>query len=280
MGKKKNILLPLLHNAQWGKAVKCVEADNSWAKKWITTQSLIGDITKTNVLPIHLACSKSTVHVNIIECLAQVYPESLLLGESGTLRTPLHHAMRARVSDEVIAFLTEKCPEAVSMQDSLGRIPMHYACSNQISTATINKLIAICPESVCATDSLGWTPLAVASSLYQTPDVVDAMTTVCPEGVLMVTNKGSSCYDVAQANPSKARGRIREILTEVELGFTKMPAFRNMRAAEARMLKSEKIKKSMNKKSMLSSQVGKMMRSSKTWGVRKRVRSNSIRCVV
>jgi len=248
-----NILLPLLHNAEWDKAVKCVLADNSHANEWIVTQ------TKTRVLPIHLACANSIVQVNIIEALALVHPDSLLLCESESLRTPLHIAIRARVSDEVIAFLMTKCPTAVSAQDSLGRIPLHYAGSNQVSTATINKLTYICPESVCASDNLGWTPLHVASSLYETPGGVEAMLDACPEAVFMSTNKGRSSYDVAQENTSSAKKRICELLTEMEENFQKKPLFRNIRTAAMQIAEKK---------------------GTKSWGVRKQVRSNSIRFVV
>jgi len=271
----KSIILQLLLNAQWVQAVRCIQADNSRAKKWILTQKFFGEL-KTNILPIHLACANSRVQINIIEALALVHPDSLLLCESGTHRTPLHIAIRARVSDEIIQVLLRTCPKAASVQDKLGRIPLHYACSNQISTDTINKLIDVCPESVCAPDKLGWTPLAVASSLIDTPDVVQTMLKVCPEAVLMMTNKGSSCFAVAKANPSRAKERIREILTEVDLDFQRMPAFRNIRAAETRMSKIENKKRNGNSKSLLAS----LVRSTKTWGVRKRVRANSIRCVV
>jgi len=267
----KNILLPLLLNSEWDKAIICVREDNSRAKKWIASQSFTGSISKTDVLPIHQACSNADVKLKIIECLAQVYPESLLLVESGTHRTPLHIAMRARASDEVIAFLMKTCPEAVSMQDALGRIPLHYACSNQVSTVTIKSLIWSYPESVRASDNLGWTPLHVASSLYQTPDVVEVMLIACPEAVFMNTMKGSSSHTVAQINRSSAKERICEILTEVEEGFTKMPAFRNIKAAEKRMQQAEENNTSCFTRSSVRSKI---------WGVRKRVRSNSIRCVV
>jgi len=268
----KNVLLPLLINAEWKKAKKCVQADKSRARKWITAQSFTGNINKTEILPIHQACAISTVHLDIIEYLAFVYPESLLLCESGTLRTPLHVAMRARVSDRVIAFLMEKCPKAISTLDALGRIPLHYACSNQVSNVTVNRLIDVCPESVCASDNLGWTPLHVASSLYQTADVVEAMLCACPEAVCMRTNKGSSSIAVAQVNNSVAKDRICELLIEMEQRFQKMPAFRNIRAAEKRSV----VAAENNKKSTIFM----AMRSTKTWGVRKRVRSNSVRCLV
>jgi len=268
----KNILLPLLLNSEWDKAVKCVRADNDRARKWIVTQSFTGNISKTDILPIHQACAIADVQFNIIEALALVHPDSLHLCESGTLRTPLHIAMRARVSDEIIAFLMKKCPKAISMMDALGRIPLHYACSNAVPTVTINRLIWSCPESVGASDNLGWTPLHVASSLYQTSDVVQTMLNACPEAVFLTTSKGSSSYTVAQVNPSSAKQMISEILTKVELEFLKMPAFLNIRAAEMRMQISEKKGGSKICTSDL--------RAKKTWGVRKRVRSNSIRGVV
>mmetsp|Transcript_13678 Transcript_13678/g.16100 ORF Transcript_13678/g.16100 Transcript_13678/m.16100 type:complete len:296 (+) Transcript_13678:173-1060(+) len=254
-----NILLRLLLTAEWEKAVKCVLADNSQAKEWIVTQ------TRTNVLPIHLACANSIVQVNIIEALALAHPDSLLLCESESLRNPLHIAIRARVSDEVVAFLMEKCPTAVTAQDSLGRIPLHYAGSNQVSTATINKLTHICPKSVCASDNLGWTPLHVASSLYETPDGVEAMLDACPEAVFMITNKGRSSYDVAQENRSSAKERICEILIEVEEDFQSMTEVRNIRAAEMHIAEQKR------DKSMI--RIGRDFRNTKTRGVRNRVRS-------
>merc|ERR1719148_83165 len=219
----KNILLPLLLNSEWDKAVKCVRADNDRARKWIVTQSFTGNINKTEILPIHQACSTADVQLCIIEALAIAYPDSLLLFESGTLRTPLHIAMRARVSDEVIAFLMKTCPKAISTMDSLGRVPLHYACSNAVPKVTINRLIWSCPESVGASDNLGWCPLHVAASLYQSPDVVQTMLNACPEAVFLKTSKGSSCFTVAQMNPSEARDKICEILMKVELEFLKMP---------------------------------------------------------
>jgi len=269
----KNILLPLLLNSEWDKAVKCVRADNDRARKWIVTQSFTGNISKTEILPIHQACSTADVQLNIIEVLALVHPDSLLLPESVTLRTPLHIAMRARVSDEIIAFLMKKCPKAISVMDAWGRIPLHYACSNAVPTVTINRLIWSCPESVGASDNSGWTPLHVASSLYETPDGVEAMLDACPEAVLLITSTGCSSYTIAKINTSSAKERVCEILTKVELEFLKMPVFLNIRAAEMRMQISEE--KGGNEIFPTHD-----LRASKTSGVRKRVRSNSIRIVV
>lgn len=265
----KNNLLPLLVNAQWKAAIECIKLDQTQARKWITTQSFTGNLSKTEVLALHQACTISSVELDVVGQLCLAYPEALLLRETGTLRTPLHIAIRARVSDEVILFLMNKCREAIFAQDALGRIPLHYACSNQLSKITVHRLIEADTESVRACDNLGWTPLHVASSLYQTADVIEHMLCVCPEAVLAMTNKGSSTSTVANTNPSEAKEAILEIMAEVESNFLRMPAFMNIRAAETRMN---------NKKN--ESVAYTMLRNTKTWGVRKRVRSNSIRCVV
>jgi len=272
-GMGKNILLPLLIDAQWSKALKIIADDQSVAKKWITTQSFTGSIYKTEILPIHQVCSTCSVQFDIVSSLANAYPGSLFRRESGTGRTPLHIAIRARVSDDVIALIIGKCPDSVELQDSLGRVPLHYACSNQIPKVTIDRLLEASPESIRATDNLGWTPLHVASSKYQSVDVVEDMLRVCPEGIFDVTSLGNRPVMTALSNLSDAKEPIIRSLELAEEKFQEMPAFKNIRAAEKRNAMSEKTKDA-------NSVVYSAIRNSQTWGIRKRVRSNSVRRVV
>lgn len=265
----KNSLVPLILSAQWEAVVECAKTDTEQARKWITAQSFTGNLSRTEILALHQACSISSVEVNAVKQICVAYPEALNQCETGTGRTPLHIAIRARVSNDVIYYLMRESPRSIFKQDALGRLPLHYACSNQLPQDVVRSLIESDPESVRAADNLGWTPLHVAASLYQSVDVVQYMLSACPEAVLALTNKGNSTAVVAATNPSIARESILEAMAEVENKFLKMPAFQNMRAAELRMKNKQK-----------SPLAYSMMRKTQTWGVRKRVRSNSIRCVV
>lgn len=98
------------------------------------------------------------------------------------------------------------------------------------------------------------------------------MVLACPEAVLLRTKLMTGTSDAANSNQSDAREPILECLAEVEQKFFEMPAFRNIREAEKRMETFEQ--------KSLSTPIYTRLRNTRTWGVRKRVRSNSIRCVV
>jgi len=264
---KKNPLIELIFNSEWSKALKCLQEDGSYARKWNITQSFTGDLRPTEILPIHQACAKNDVEVPFLESLIFAYPESVDKRESGARRSILHIALRARVSDEVISFLLEKNPDGVLIQDSLGRVPLHYAFSNHASKATIEKLIKTSPDTIRAADNMGWTPLHVACSLYHSAEIVEAMIQLCPEAVMMVTRKGTSTVTCSKTNPSRARDLIMAHLVNEEQKFLKMPAFQNFREAEIRHEKT-------------TTCFSRRRSSRKVWGLRKRVRSNSVRRVV
>jgi len=266
---KKNPLIELIFNSEWDKALKCLHSDGSHARKWNVAQSFTRDLRPTEILPIHQACAKNDVQVKFLESLIFAYPESLQMRESGALRTSLHIAFRARAPDEVISFLMKECPEAISTQDSMGRIPLHYAFSNHASPTIINKLIIAFPDSVRAPDNMLWTPLHVASSLYNSVEIFETMLEFCPEAVMMVTKKGTTIIDIAKSNPSKSKAFILDRLIKEQKKFHKMPVFQNFRDAEKRHEKHEQISSSCFRRS-----------TNKMWGTRKRVRSNSVRRVV
>jgi len=283
---KKNILLPLLIDAQWDKALKVIANDHTVTKELITTQSLESfkrSINKTEILPIHQACSISTVQVNVVESLANAYPGSLLRLESVTRRTPLHIAIRARVSDAIIAFIIKKCPVSVLAQDSLGRIPLHYACSNQIPKVTIGRLLEASPESIRATDIHGWTPLHVASSKYQSVDVILDMLRICPESIFDETILGGRPVVLALENKSDAKEAIIKSLELTEEIFQKTPVFTNIRAAEKRsqlLKETNKVDSKFEETNEVDSAICMVIKNTKTLVMRKVVRSNSERCLV
>ena len=94
------------------------------------------------------------VTVQFMEALLFANPTSIRMRESGTGRVPLHIAIRARCSDEVIYFLMDKCPESTRIQDILGRLPLHYAISNNVGDELIGRLVHQCPESSRAVDHM------------------------------------------------------------------------------------------------------------------------------
>lgn len=260
-----NPLVQFIADNEWQRARDAVQRNSALVKRWSVAQSFTGDLRPTEILPIHQACAKTDVSVHFIEALFFAYPESLLKREHGAWRLPLHIALRAHATDDVILFLLEKCPEAATIQDALGRVPLHYANSNSATSIVMDKLMEICPGSVRAADNMGWTPLHVASSLGHSAEIVRKMITISPEAVMMATTKGSSPITCADRNKYDDRELIISLLLKEEQKFQKMPAFQNMREAEKR----EKTTSVFEKPSLKC-----------IWGVRKRVRSNSIRRVV
>jgi hypothetical protein len=262
-----NPLIQLIVDNEWQKALDMIQANGLLARKWSTAQSFTGvDQRQTSILPIHQACAKQNVSIHFLESLNFAYPEGMLRQESGALRCPLHIAIRTRVSDEVLFYMLDKFPEVISVADSMGRIALHYACSNHASMELVNRLITMCPESVRAADNMGWTPLHVAASIGHRDEVVETMLGCSPEACVMVTRKGNTPLDVANRSETKAKDAIVEMLKKEETKFHKTPTFENMMAAYQRHLKF-----AMPKTTAPTSRV---------WGVRKRVRSNSVRRVV
>lgn len=98
------------------------------------------------------------------------------------------------------------------------------------------------------------------------------MVEACPEAVLLKTKIGTTTSDAARSNESDAKESILECLAEVLRKFQEMPAFQNIREAEKR----NELLEEKNKETPIHT----ALRGSRTWGVRKRVRSNSVRCVV
>jgi len=171
----RNPLIQLIANSEWSKAKELVEENGNLVRKWTVAPSLTGGVHAADILPIHQACKMENVTVHFLECLLFAYPESIKKRESGFRRTPLHIAIRARVSDEVIFYLLNKFPDGASLQDVLGRVPLHYAISNHSSMEVIHNLIKACPPAACAADNLGWTPLHVAANTARSAEMVETL---------------------------------------------------------------------------------------------------------
>lgn len=261
-----NQLVQLIANNEYEKATRVLQSNASYARKWSVAPSLTGAAV-SDILPIHQAACMPMVTVAFMEALLFANPTSIRMRESGTGRVPLHIAIRARCSDEVIYFLMEKCPESTRIQDILGRLPLHYAISNNVGMGLIERLVRECPESSRAVDHMGWTPLHVAAHKSTNVETVQALVECCPEAVLHRTFKGNTPLACADANPHADKELIISLLKEEEKKFHSMPAFLNMREAELK-----------EKRHPGPKQRGP--EGTRFLAIRKRVRSNSFRSVV
>jgi len=213
----KNALIQLIANGEYETAQKQSEHKNNIElRRWSNVPSLGGSVAKNKVLPIHQACIKPEVPLSFIQFLVEKHPNSLVEVDTKDKRTPLHLAFISHASNEVIMFLLQKCPEAVTMQDNYNRVPLHYACSNQASFTVIQKLISLCPETVGATDKNFWTPLHVASELAITVDIIEMMLNEYPQAISLCTKIGNSPSALANENKFPAREMIKERLLEEE----------------------------------------------------------------
>mmetsp|Transcript_26989 Transcript_26989/g.31399 ORF Transcript_26989/g.31399 Transcript_26989/m.31399 type:complete len:239 (-) Transcript_26989:9-725(-) len=228
----RNSLTNLIANNEWSKAKELVEENGNLVRKWTVAPSLTGGVHAADILPIHQACKMESVTIHFLESLLFAYPESIKKRESGFRRTPLHIAIRARVSDEVIFYLLNKFPEIAGVQDVLGRVPLHYAISNHSSMAVIHNLIKACPPTACAPDNLGWTPLHVAANTARSAEMVETLIHSGAETVVAKTRKGNTPMMCANMSRGPDRDLIISILLEEEQKFEKTAYFQNFREAE------------------------------------------------
>lgn len=260
-----NPLINLIANNEWQRASLMLKENGNLVRKWSVAPSLTGGVAAADILPIHQACKMSDITIEFLESLLWAYPEGIRKTESGFRRLPLHIAIRARASDEVILYLIDKYPDSVAHQDVLGRVPIHYAISNHCSLELLRTLIRICPSTSRASDNLGWTPLHVAANAARSLDMVKIVIENGREATVAVTKKGNTPLACCQMSEGVDRELIEEFLAEEEKKFDKTSYFQNFREAE--------VSASNRDLSIPPTQGG-------FWGQRKLKRSSSFRLVV
>lgn len=186
--------------------------------------------SSVQILPIHQACTKANVPVRFLEPLVAAYSKSLHMCDSADLRTPLHLALIAGTSEDVIFYLLGKCYSAASIQDHWGRTPLHYACANLASIAVIKELLLRCPETIRATDDFEWAPIHIASLHSCSTEAIDAMISLSPDVVFMLTKEGDTAITIAKQNTSQAKDLILARLYEV-WNSHETPIYQNEREA-------------------------------------------------
>jgi hypothetical protein len=224
----------------WENVLQIIEVHPKCASKRYISPSFMKEGRTAQVLPIHQACSMSSVPIKVLEALIYAFPESLQKTESGVHRNCLQIACRGRVSEDVLLYLLTQDASGAAHQDAMGRVALHYACSSQFSLKTIDALIQACPASVRAVDSIGkWTPLHIAASKCHSEQVVRLLLSTSTEPVVMSTSKGSTPLDLALMNngPSPYKEAIVTMLMQEEEKYRKTPTFQNMEIAEQNRFK-------------------------------------------
>jgi len=119
-------------------------------------------------LPVCCACAAGSPH-NIIEYLAELYPEGLLVPDSSG-RLPLHRACEQKATlPPTIKFLVNHGSggTAVRTATELGVLPVHFAVVSGLGLRSIRTLVEAYPESLKIPDYNGCLPLHFACSVHQ-----------------------------------------------------------------------------------------------------------------
>lgn len=200
-----NDLTKLLDSEQWELAAQQCQTHPNEAGAWSTRPGFFEGIKTSDVLPIHIACSRRpTTH--LIDALYEANAHGFRAKETAYRRLPLHIACRSDASAEVIQRLLHYYSDAAAVDDQLGRLPLHYRLSNGADATAIDALLEACPGSARAFDKRGWLPIHVACSVGANLHVVKELIEAYPASVLLATNKGSTprkCMNMASHSPHK-----------------------------------------------------------------------------
>jgi len=98
-------------------------------------------------LPIHIACMHGA-SFEVIQALANGYPESVKATSYFDKDLPLHSACVHGASFEVIKALVNGYPESVKDTKTNGWLPLHCACRGEAPLAVLNFLIESYPEGI------------------------------------------------------------------------------------------------------------------------------------
>ncbi len=219
-----------INDNEWDRVYQIITRDSSLVRQHYLLPTFLGGYKEAaEVLPIHHICSREDVPLYIIQIMVSMYPKSVQKTESSLKRTCLHIALLRCLSDEIISYLIDENPDAVHMQDRLGRVPLHYACSNFRSSYIVTKLIHTFPQCIRAPDKNSWwTPLHIAVTTNVDPDIIRLMISLCPETVLMNLKSGSSMLELAEENEFPNRSAIVDIVSKKVQELQSLPEYQNV----------------------------------------------------
>mmetsp|Transcript_22145 Transcript_22145/g.34761 ORF Transcript_22145/g.34761 Transcript_22145/m.34761 type:complete len:517 (-) Transcript_22145:181-1731(-) len=113
----------------------------------------------------------------------------------------LRACINKTITEEIIQWLLEYFPAAISATDYIGQSPLHYACANKgmKSVRIIQLLIDADPNCVRSVDNHGRMPLHVLRIEDETAEleVLKLLIKKCPEAVRHANNRGSLPIHIA-----------------------------------------------------------------------------------
>lgn len=98
--------------------------------------------------PLHNAVSDSRVPLDAVKLIVEACPEAVKISERAL---PLHDACRLRPNDtDLIIYLMEKFPEAVTLKEECGYLPVHFIAiySSEDSFDSLKVLLEANPETI------------------------------------------------------------------------------------------------------------------------------------
>mmetsp|Transcript_30535 Transcript_30535/g.50422 ORF Transcript_30535/g.50422 Transcript_30535/m.50422 type:complete len:234 (+) Transcript_30535:141-842(+) len=180
----------------WVKALATLQENPHEAKIWVTTQyqggALVDAASQEDMmvwyrrLPLHHACSCSSVTLVFIQALIDAYPEALMERDE-TGKVPLIHACRRDTILPVVeAVLTA---ETAQQPDNEGKCALHWSCEYRANKHKVQVLVEMAPAVLHHADKYGRWPLhwecAVVSERKEKMEVVTYLVEQNPEAVVV-----------------------------------------------------------------------------------------------
>jgi ankyrin repeat protein len=113
--------------------------------------------------------------------------------------TPLHLACGVKEpSLEVVAALSEACPEACESLCNEGKTPLHKAIENEVSLLIVKELIWNNPKALKTADNRGRIPLHHAVLYKADVKIFRVLVRKYPKGSLVLNKQGETAYGFAK----------------------------------------------------------------------------------
>ncbi len=179
--------------------------------------------------PLHLACGKRNMTLNIVKILIDAAPNSVrVVDNDGWM--PLHHLSCDKGGEhksnliEIFKLLIKKCPEALQHATNVGNLPIHLTPMEK-SPEVFQLLIDAAPITGRSTDIEGWTPLHYLCNIREIDDaaalkILKLLLHKCPEAVRYADDEGY--LPILRATRSSRSHEFYRLLTEAYPGSERM----------------------------------------------------------
>mmetsp|Transcript_19756 Transcript_19756/g.54412 ORF Transcript_19756/g.54412 Transcript_19756/m.54412 type:complete len:461 (-) Transcript_19756:3185-4567(-) len=144
-----------------------------------------------SLYPLAILCCLNPPVV-AVEAVYNAYPQAISILDHAKGGSPLLYACSFEASRNVVDFLIQKYPEAVSISRKDGAIPLAMACSYRAPPEVLDLLIRNYPQGIKITSSDGWYPLHAAVACEAPRDAVQRLHEAFPESVVDTQNSTQS----------------------------------------------------------------------------------------